>query len=77
MIDVGVTVPGDVMNDLVRPLRLAPLEGTKDSLPALSATRYRVMATLRALYDQWGYASVEVPAIEAFDPRPSCCPQSL
>lgn len=68
MIDVGVTVPGDVMNDLVMPLRLAPLEGTKDSLPALSATRYRVMATLRALYDQWGYASVEVPAIEAFDP---------
>lgn len=59
---------GDVMNDLVMPLRLAPLEGTKDSLPALSAIRYQVMATLRALYDQWGYASVEVPAIEAFEP---------
>lgn len=62
-------MPENVMNNLAMPLRLAPLEGTKDSLPGLSATRYRVLATLRALYDQWGYASVEVPAIEAFDPE--------
>jgi ATP phosphoribosyltransferase regulatory subunit len=63
------SMPENVMNNLAMPLRLAPLEGTKDSLPALSATRYRVLTTLRALYDQWGYASVEVPAIEAFEPE--------
>ncbi|MEM7736890.1 MAG: ATP phosphoribosyltransferase regulatory subunit [Deinococcota bacterium] len=48
--------------------RLAPLTGTKDSLPALSATRWQVMSTLRALYSSWGYAPVEVPAIEPYDP---------
>ncbi|MEM6428538.1 MAG: ATP phosphoribosyltransferase regulatory subunit, partial [Deinococcota bacterium] len=48
--------------------RLAPLTGTKDSLPALSATRWQVLSTLRALYSSWGYAPVEVPALEPYDP---------
>ncbi|MEM6429638.1 MAG: ATP phosphoribosyltransferase regulatory subunit, partial [Deinococcota bacterium] len=39
-----------------------------DSLPALSATRWQVLSTLRALYSSWGYAPVEVPALEPYDP---------
>ncbi|HEX7023076.1 MAG TPA: ATP phosphoribosyltransferase regulatory subunit, partial [Trueperaceae bacterium] len=49
-------------------MTLTPPEGTYYSLPPASAQRLEVAARLRRLYDAWGYAPVDVPVLERYDP---------
>jgi ATP phosphoribosyltransferase regulatory subunit len=43
-------------------------DGTRFVLPEQSLARTRVLDRLRELYRSWGYRSVEVPALEHYDP---------
>lgn len=44
------------------------VDGTHYSLPEAAARRSELLQRLRSLYSGWGYRSVEVPALEVFDP---------
>jgi ATP phosphoribosyltransferase regulatory subunit len=44
-------------------------DGTRFVLPEQSLARIRVLDGLRELYRSWGYRSVEVPALEHYDPE--------
>lgn len=43
-------------------------EGTRAFLPGEAAARTRLSQRLAALYASWGYRTVEVPALERYDP---------
>src|SRR5690606_21196787 len=52
-----------------RPVTRAPLpEGVRFLAPEEAAARAEAVARLRALYREWGYARVEVPALERLEP---------
>lgn len=55
----------------------APLDGTRYVLPAEAALRQTIVARLQRLYDSWGYARVEVPALEPYDPSHPRAAQSF
>lgn len=46
-----------------------PLDGTRYVLPAEAAQRQTIVERLQRLYQSWGYARVEVPALEPYDPH--------
>ena len=43
-------------------------DGTRAQLPPAAATRERLFRRLSELYASWGYRTVEVPALERYDP---------
>lgn len=49
-------------------MNVSPPEGTRFVLPDIAAKRLEVVSALRELYRLWGYAPIEVPALERYDP---------
>lgn len=45
------------------------VDGTHYSLPEAAARRSELLQRLQSLYSGWGYRTVEVPALEVFDPQ--------
>ncbi len=47
---------------------IAPPEGTRFVLPPEASQRTQLIARLQAMYDSWGYARVDTPLLEQYDP---------
>jgi ATP phosphoribosyltransferase regulatory subunit len=58
-------------------MTLSPPEGTRFVPPDAAEARLRALAALRALYASWGYAPVEVPALERYVPEHPRAAQSF
>ncbi|MDZ7706482.1 MAG: ATP phosphoribosyltransferase regulatory subunit [Trueperaceae bacterium] len=52
-------------------------DGTRAHLPTAAATRDRLRRRLSELYVSWGYRTVEVPALERYDPEHPRAAQSF
>ena len=48
-------------------MTIAPPEGTRYVLPGEARARARIISTLQRLFDSWGYAPVDAPALEHYD----------
>ncbi|MEZ4632429.1 MAG: ATP phosphoribosyltransferase regulatory subunit [Deinococcales bacterium] len=59
------------------PAKLSPPEGTRYILPPSESMRRRLLDTLKELYDRWAYQSVDVPALEHYDPLHPVAGQSF
>ena len=46
----------------------APPDGTRFVLPGEARARHRIVGALQRLYDGWGYARVDTPALEHYSP---------
>ena len=55
----------------------APPEGTRFGLPDEAAARVRIVTTLQTLFDSWGYALVDTPVLEHYDPAHPRAAQSF
>ncbi len=55
----------------------APPDGTRFVLPAEAALRGRIVGALQRLFDGWGYARVDTPALEHYDPSHPRAAQSF
>lgn len=55
----------------------APPDGTRFVLPHEAALRSRIVGALRLLFDAWGYARVDTPALEHYDPAHPRAAQSF
>ena len=49
-------------------MKLSPPDGTRYTFSQDAVRRLEIVGTLRRLYESWGYAPVEVPALEHYDP---------
>ena len=49
-------------------MKLSPPDGTRYTFSQDAVRRLEIVGTLRHLYESWGYAPVEVPALEHYDP---------
>ena len=55
----------------------APPEGTRFALPNEAAARTQIIGKLQALFDSWGYALVDTPVLEHYDPAHPRAAQSF
>ena len=49
-------------------MKLSPPDGTRYTFSQDAVRRLEIVETLRRLYESWGYAPVEPPALEHYDP---------
>lgn len=55
----------------------APPEGTRFALPGEAAVRAKIISALQRLFDSWGYALVDTPVLEHYDPAHPRAAQSF
>ncbi len=50
-------------------MNFTPPDGTHYTLPAAHKLRFRLINTLKKLYESWGYKEVDVPVLEHYQPN--------
>jgi ATP phosphoribosyltransferase regulatory subunit len=53
---------------MTSPTRITPPDGTRFTLPDEATSKADVVSKLQRLYRTWGYQTVDVPALEKYDP---------